>query len=432
MDSITKLEYVLNGFKNKLYRDRNWLLSVFSLTSFGDKKLDNVVQRGDTYTYFCNGSTDEIIISDAKKGEPLFTINDKVEVLFGLISSIEKPTVTTFGNLIFNACIVDYAFGNKLGYLNNKKEASVKNIEAIIAKRLVSGYSPEDNKDKTKIYIDEYLRFVEGFSFLQGFNFNWCACVSEKLLTVPPNNVILKKKIVEEVGDKIGQPSVLAKVYDELDNNDKEFLKGDSSAPFMNGKIRVARRKMFLIQGGEGGLEGGDTYDVATNSLSEGIEISKFAVNNNVLRAGSLFRGQETQLGGVATKEMIRATSNIRIVKDDCQTKMGKVVTITDQNYERQLVGLNIFSPEGYKLIDTVDEAKTYIGKTIMRRSTQYCKSTGENFCSVCAGKRLALHPTGVSMAITEIGGALLGIFMSMMHAKELKVHRVSLNDVTR
>jgi hypothetical protein len=430
--TISRLEYIKNAFKSKLYLDRNWILSVFSLTNFGNKKLENVIHRGETYSYFCDGAKDEIIITDAPKDAPLFSIYDKIEVLFGFIESIEAPTVTTLGNLLFNACVVDYAFGSKLGYLNDKKTANVKYIESVIAKRLVSGNKPENDTDKNKLYVDEYLRFVEGFAYLQGFNFNWVACVSEKLLTVPPNNVELKKNIVEQVGDKIGQPSVLAGVYKTLDDNDKEFLKDDSSAPFMNGKIRVARRKMFLIQGGEGGLEGGDSYEVATNSLAEGIEVSKFAINNNVLRAGSLFRGQETQLGGVATKEMIRATSNIRIVKNDCGTTMGKVVLITEQNYVRQLVGLSIVTPEGTVLIEEESVAKSYLGKTVMRRSTQYCKSTGENFCEVCAGKRLALHPTGVSMAITEIGGALLGIFMSMMHAKELKVHKVSLNDVTR
>lgn len=430
--TLTRMEYIKNAFKTKLYLERNWVLSVFSLTNFGNKKLENVIHRGETYTYFCVGSNEEIIISDAPKNAPLFNIHDKLEVLYGFISSVEVPTVTTFGNLLFNACVVDYAFGKKLGYLNNKKTANVQYIESVIAKRLVSGHKPVDDEDKEKLYIDEYLRFVEGFAYLQGFNFNWVACVSEKLLTVPPNNVKLKKELVEQVGDKIGQPSVLAGVYKTLDDNDKSFLKDDPSAPFMNGKIRVARRKMFLIQGGEAGLEGGDTYEVATNSLAEGIEISKFAINNNVLRAGSLFRGQETQLGGVATKEMIRATSNIRIVKNDCGTTMGKVVLISEQNYVRQLVGQSIFTAQGAHLIEEEDEAKSYLGKVVMRRSTQYCKSTGENFCEVCAGKRLALHPTGVSMAITEIGGALLGIFMSMMHAKELKVHKVSLNDVTR
>lgn len=429
--TVTKMEFLKMGFKNKLYLDRNWLLSVFSLASFGNKQLELVVHRGDTYTYYLDDSS-ESVITDAPKTGPLFNIHDKVELLFGFIGSVEEPVVTTFGNLLFNACVVDYAFGNKLGYLNNKKDASIKRIETIVAGRLVSGNAPEGDKDKGKIYIDEYLRFVEGMSYLQGFNFNWCHCVSEKLLSVPPNNVALKKATVEKVGDRIGQPAVLASVYNVLDDNDKEYLKGDESSPFMNGKVRVARRKMFLIQGGEGGLEGGNIYDVSTNSLAEGIEIAKFSTANNVLRAGSLFRGQETQLGGVVTKELIRSTSNIRIIKGDCGTKLARKVLITEQNYVRQLVGNNVATDTGVVYVKDAAQAKGYLGKLVKRRSTQFCQSGGENFCEVCAGSRLALHPTGVSMGVTSIGGVLLNIFMSMMHAKELKVHSVKLEDVTQ
>jgi hypothetical protein len=58
--------------------------------------------------------------------------------------------------------------------------------------------------------------------------------------------------------------------------------------------------------------------------------------------------------------------------------------------------------------------------------------SNDENFCEVCVGSRLAKHPTGVSMSITEIGGTLLGIFMAAMHAKDLKVHDVTLDMISQ
>ncbi len=431
--AITKMEFLHLSFKNGWYKRRNWVLSATALTEIGDKKMEFVVHRNAGYVYFMAGSQDEIIISDAKKDEPLFGIHDKIEVLFGILSNVEKPTITTVGNLLFNACVIDYAFGNKLGYLNNRKTANINYLEKVIAERFTSGKVPEVNTDKSKIYTEEYLRYAEGVEYLKGFNFNYCVCVSEKLLSVPPNNAELKRQLVAAAGDKIGQPAVLAGVYTALDENDKKFLEGDIATPFMNGKIRVARRKMFLMQGGEAGLTGGDSYDVSTNSLSEGIEIAKFASANNVLRAGSLNRGYETQLGGVATKEIIRATSNIRIVKGDCGTRMGRIVYVHEGNIKRQLLGLSINLPGGaYRTINNMEEAGEYMGKFVTRRSPQYCKSSGENFCEVCVGTRLARHPKGVSMAMTEIGGIILGIFMSMMHAKELKVHKVSLDSVTQ
>ena len=435
LTSITKSEYLYKSFKEKLYYNRSWVLSAFSVADFQNKKQEQVVHRSSTYCYFVENGA-EIIISDAVANEPLFKIGDKIEVMFGLLSNIETNIVTTYGNLLFNACAIDYAFGNKMGYLNSPKECDIKSsIEPYIASKLVSGVAPENNTDKEKIYVNELFKFNEGIAYLIGFNFNLISCVTEDLLTVPTNNNDIKHKLVVEKADTIGQPAVLAGVISELEKNDKEFLASNpNNQKFMNNKIKIARRKMFLMVGGEPGLGGGDVLDVATNSLAEGIDISKFTTYNNISRAGSLNRGYQTQLGGVVAKELIRATSNIKIVKGDCGTKMGRVIEINNSNYKKQLVNLFIFSPDlkNSIYIKDDDEAGKYLGKTVTRRSPMFCQAPGENFCEYCVGTRLSKHPTGVSMAITEIGGTLLGIFMSAMHAKDLKVHNVSFDDITQ
>lgn len=433
--TITKSEYLYKSFKEKLYTERNWVLSTFSICSFQDKKKERVVHRESTYCYFVENG-EEVVISDVTLNEPLYKISEKVEVMFGLLSNIETNILTTYGNLLFNACVVDYAFGNKIGYLNSPKQCSISgHIEPLIASRLVSGAAPEDNSDKEKIYVDELFKFNEGVTYLIGFNFNFISCVTEDLLSVPPSNNEIRQGLVKEHMDKIGQPAVLASVIGKLEENDKEFLKQNpANSKFMNNKIKIARRKMFLMVGGEPGLSGGDFLDVATNSLAEGMDVSKFTTYNNISRAGSLNRGYQTQLGGVVAKELIRATSNIKIVKGDCGTKMGRIIEINETNYEKQLVNLFIFSND-YKqniYIKNKEEAGKYLGKVVVRRSPMFCMASGEDFCEFCVGTRLSKHPTGVSMAITEIGGTLLGIFMSAMHAKDLKVHSVSLDDITQ
>ena len=50
------------------------------------------------------------------------------------------------------------------------------------------------------------------------------------------------------------------------------------------------------------------------------------------------------------------------------------------------------------------------------------------DFCEYCVGKRLADTETGASAAATELGGIFLDIFMSSMHAKELRVSEMDLN----
>lgn len=432
-NKMTRREYLDYSFKRELYKSRDWIINAFSICESDEKTALGIIFRTPSYLYFKDiDNGEEVIISDAKATEAVFSIKDQVEVLFGMLPNITEATVTTLGNLLFNACVVSYAFGKKIPYCNSKKTADIGYLEKLIANRLQSGFAPEGGGEVDKFFIDEYLRFGEGFQYLQGFNFLWVQCVTERLLQTPPNNSSLKKEIVNKVGDTIGKPAVLASVYKELDDNDKVFLAGDPGETFINKKVRVARRKMFLIQGGEAGLEGGDTFDIATNSLAEGIEVAKFPVYNNVLRAGSLNRGYETQLGGVATKEMLRATSNIRIVKGDCGSKLGRRLLITKENANRQLVGFSVVTERGPVFVKDPEAAGAYIGKRLIRRSAMYCKTTGENFCEVCVGQRYATHPTGVAMGITNIGGTLLGIFMSAMHAKELVVHDLELDQITQ
>ena len=156
--TTTKIDYLIKSFKEKKYLERNWVLSTFSIALFNNKKLEGVVHRENTYTYFIEDG-EEVVITDAEKDVPLYKIGDKIEVLYGLLSNIETNIVTTYGNLLFNACVIDYAFGNKIGYRNSVKECSIGGtLEKIIADRLVSGLTPKDNTDKEKIYIDELFR----------------------------------------------------------------------------------------------------------------------------------------------------------------------------------------------------------------------------------------------------------------------------------
>ena len=188
-NSMSSREYLDYSFKHSLYKNRDWVINAFSITESVEKEKLGIVFRLPTYSFFKDIETgEEVIISDAKRNEPIFSIHDETEVLFGMLPNITTATRTSLGNLIFNACIICYAFGNKIPYCNDKKTADIDKLEKIISARLQSGFAPADNTDPEKIYIDEYLRFAEGFQYLQGFNFLWVQCVTEKLLATPPNN----------------------------------------------------------------------------------------------------------------------------------------------------------------------------------------------------------------------------------------------------
>lgn len=428
---MNRKEYFLLALKNNKHMEVSWLFSAFSITANVDEKnlkhLD-LVQTPAGISFY-NKETDSMVNINPEQvtpGQPLLNFKRGIRLKAGDLPNVHTDIETTYGNCIFNMCSLVYGFGSKFPFVTGL--VSIKKIEAKIAEVLQD--TPKDgNRDPKAFYCDEYIKYSDGIQFLTELSNMAVWGVTEKALTPPPGIKELKKKLLEENKDKLHDPVVIANIYDQLIKHDSEYLKGDASEDFLiSDKLRkVVRRKLYLMQGAEPGLGNRNELDLVTNSLYEGWQNDKFATFNNVSRAGSFDRGSETQLGGVSAKEILRATSNTRIVKGDCGTKMGIQIIVTDDNY-RSLVGLRLIEDNGTKQVQNESDAKSYLGKVINKRSPMFCKLEKTDFCEYCVGKRLADTETGASMAATELGGIFLGIFMSSMHAKELRVSEMDLN----
>ena len=424
---MNRKEYFLLALKNNKHLKVDWIFSAFSIV---DKKATapehlDIVQSPVGIGYYDKEKDTVIPIEGSVPGKPLLEFKRGIRLLPGDIPNVTKETVTTYGNCLFNMCTLVYGFGSKIPFVTGL--VSIKKIESLIANKLED--TPTGPRNPTSIYCDDYVKYSDGVQFLTELSAVCVWGVTEKALTPPPGLKELKKQLLEENKDKLNDPVVISKIYDKLLEHDANYLKGDPSENFLiSSKLKkTVRRKLYLIQGSEDGLGDRNEIDLITNSYYEGWQVEKFATYNNVSRAGSFDRGSETQLGGVSAKEILRATSNTRIIKGDCGTKIGFEVDVDNDNYEG-LVGLRIFEGQGTKQIETIDDAKSYLGKRIIKRSPMYCKLEKTDFCEYCVGKRLADTETGASMAATELGGIFLGIFMAAMHAKELRVAEMDLN----
>jgi hypothetical protein len=173
--------------------------------------------------------------------------------------------------------------------------------------------------------------------------------------------------------------------------------------------------------GGEAGLdEESGQVQFIPNSLTEGWDISKFPVMNDSQRAGSFNRSAQTQLGGESVKWLLRASSNMQVTMDDCGTQLG-VPTQFDEKSVQRYVGFHVVTSGGPKEI-TEEDAGTYVGKKFMVRSPLFCRLDKTDYCKICVGPRLALNPTALSSAVTEVGSTIMLIFMKSAHAKNLAV----------
>lgn len=430
-----KLEYFKLAIKANCYSLKNWMLSAFSITHedkdawLKDPYVYRIVQTPSGAFFVDPDKTgpDPINLTPIEgysTGSPIFTAKDRIELLAGEIENLSTDITSTIGNVLFNKICLTSSFGDKIPYINER--VSVGKIEDFIAARLTDTPDKGAERDPKRIYVDEYLKFVDAMFYLTNFTqlFVWGA--TEKVLTAPPGIQEFKAKLLEKYKDKLHDPATLALIDSELVKFDSEYLKGDPGENFLlSSKSRkIVRKRKFLMYGGETGLDEASAIDPITNSLEQGWDINKFPSMNNALRAGSFNRGAQTALGGESVKWLLRASSNIVVTIDDCGTKIGKPFTVTPHN-SKKLVDFTVLLGDQTKLITSLEEANTYLGKTLMVRSPMYCKLDKTDYCKACVGRKLADNPTGLSMTISEYGSAFLTLFMQMMHGKSLDTVRL-------
>lgn len=428
--------FFIEAIKAKTYLKNHWIFSCFSITFEPENKWKEdpypyrVVQNPMGFFYVNPSNTSELIkLEGYVSGSPLFTFKDRVELKAGDILNLDKDTITTTGNALFNEMCLVNSFGSKIKYLN--KRVSISAVEDIIAPMMED--TPKNGQERLDkfIYVDEYLKFVNSVFHLTNFTQLCVWGATEKVITPPPGIKEFKAQLMEKYKDSLNSSTTIAKIDRELVEFDAEYLKGDPGLNFLlSGKSRnTVRKKKYLFYGAEPGLDDSVNLKPIINSLDEGWDIKRFPEMNNALRAGSFNRGAQTELGGEAVKWLLRASSNIVITKDDCGSKVGKPFEVTENNH-RKLVDFSIVTETGSKLIEPEDDTGQYIGKKLMVRSPMYCNLLVTDYCSTCVGKKLAKNPTGLSMTISEYGSSFLSLFMAAAHAKQLSLQKADLKKI--
>lgn len=414
------------------FKRREWVISAFSLIKEGpdDWKKDpypfRIVQTQTGHFFVDPQNNNQLtLIKDAKAGEPVYGIKEKVNILTDDCINVTANTETTYGRILFNFTTLVYPFKNKIPFLNSK--VSPKQVEQLIIGRLKDTPEPGVERNDSDIYVDEYIEFTNAMFYLAGFTQLCVPAATAKTITAAPGIVELKDRLLEENKDRLHDPAVIAAIDAQLVEFDKAYMKGDLGEGFLidTGKsFDIVRKKLFGMHGAETGLEEKVEVDLIRNSLSQGWDIDKFPAMNNSLRAGSFNRGAQTALGGESVKWLYRASSNMNLTEDDCGTKLGMEFSINEENYKK-LVGFNLVLKEGIKLIDTEELAKTYIGKDVLMRSPMFCKLDKTDFCKTCVGTNLAASPTGLSVAIADFGSTILAMFLAMSHGKALRLGKL-------
>lgn len=421
------------------YRLRDWVISAFALTQDDPKAWEQnpydyrLVKQGNRYFYLqpqAEGSEAPFALvpvdGDYDPARPLFNAWETIDLQPNDCTNLAQACKSTYGNLLFNWLVLAYPFGAKIPYQNQR--TSPGKVESLIIDRLADDPKegeavPELPPEKMPIYVSEYLKCTDSASFASGFSQLWVPGDTEKTMTAPPGLKEYKAQLYKEYEGRLHDPAVVAEIDKKLVAFDAAYLKGDRGGEgflITNKSKEIVRKKLFLQLGAEPGLEDKVAVDLIQNSLSEGWDLNKFPEMNNTQRAGSFNRGAQTMLGGESVKWLLRASSNLRVAKEDCGTKLGVPHDFSKEDI-KTFRGFSVVTANGHEPLTEENEGK-YLGKQVMIRSPMFCNLMLSDYCAVCVGPRLALNPTALSAAITAIGSNMMLIFMSAAHSSGLQV----------
>lgn len=355
---------------------------------------------------------------------------DKIKLPKGYISIIKEDIETTIGRLIANVLLIEYPFNGKVEYIN--KKMSIKELENNI---IVPGL--KDDPKEGDISIEECKKFANAVTFLK--NLARYLNVSARLYTVtPPVGITeFKKKLKREFLEKYGEDAfkdrnVVLEFEDKILEYEKEYIKKDPDGNKFTkiGKVGGVRKKLFGSYGIGESFKPKQEVDYIDWSLSEGYTTDRddMTVIFNDIRLGSYNRGVQTAKAGVAAKDALRSTNNLKIVNHDCGTKLTQSTLITEDNKEYYISRYMMVN--GKTVLITEEIINSKIGKSIELRTPLFCKEE-LYFCRYCLNENTKDYEQGVAIMATDIGGALLNDSMSAMHKFNTEMVTLSLSDLT-
>lgn len=417
---MNKYQYFLKALETDLIQDIQWIISLLSYTKYDSDSKDtpylSLKYQDDQCLYYTeDGLWREIEGSYPQRG--LFIYNEPFTLPGGILENSPNTIETTIGRIIQNKLLLCHPFKDKIAYINQRFGPG--DIEKIIKPRLVDDDDPKQKP--SDIPVSEYLKYCNAALFISQLTQVCTPGTTEKSLLPPPNAKEVLNQLIEKHKDHLDNPAVIAEIGKEMEQLDREYLKGDRSMGFLiKGKdFDVVRKKMFLMYGFDRDFEDKtSTVDFNPRPLCDGIDYSKLTSYINGSRIGSFSRGAETQLGGVAVKELLRTSSNASIAIEDCGTTLGIPTTITQASSKTYLGFYYIENKQS--ILITEDNISSLIGRTVSMRSPAYCKASHTDYCSKCVGPVLSLHQHGISSAVSAMGSVFLNTFMKAMHGKPL------------
>lgn len=435
---MDKLEYFLLCMNSGTYKIADWVRSVFCvfdkrpLLSDATYDYQVIFDPSDLDALFVavphEGKRHAVKLTGSKKFSPLYHAKEACDIKAGALPLQHDDINTTYGIILGNMYLLHYPFGNKFKFINGEIGGS---FEDTLASLLTDDVKEGEQELDDRIYVREYLLYGEACGALGGFDRIFASSGSPKALTVAPEVLQLRDKLIAENKHQLHDRTVQAKIEEQLVAADKKSFENDPARDFLitSKSFNPTRKKQLIMIGGSSGFGNDGDASFIPTSLRDRWKVEDIPVHANEARAGSYFRGKETQYGGYDVKVSYRMAMNSRVAMDFCGTTRGKPIALNETN-AKQVIGLYAVTPKGPVLIDK-DNVKNLIGKTFMYYSPQYCKVDGSSYCATCIGKTYSRLPNGLPSVVASIGDVYMYDKMKRMHGKAMTTAVLNLKAIS-
>lgn len=319
---------------------------------------------------------------------------------------------TTVGRLIFNKVVIEPAFGESLGFINE-----------VLGKKGLSALENDLAGKLLENQITNNQMFVY-FTKLQWLSSNICHMVSPSLTLglLTPNPQVIKErdKMLKENKERIENGDIIKgiELEEQLVKKAREILKDDPGMDLYNsgarGSFENNYKNINIIKGLTPDPKTGGCKVIETN-YTEGIGKDALYLQANAVIAGSYPKAVGSADAGYLFKQLVATFQTIVLDKpgSDCGSKGLLEIDVTKSNIEKIMYR---YVQTGNKLVTITPENKnSFIGKTIKLRSPMYC--LGKKLCNKCAGDifyKLGIENVGLVSA--QISSDILNFGMSSFH----------------
>lgn len=424
---MKRRDYIIKVFRDtKVYYIAEWVFSLFTVVKDNDTATittpyDYQIATSDgKYVYFLNEQWHPFEDSPSIE-RPLCLVEEGI-----IINSqdeliqpyTEFPLKTRLGTFFLNHYCLVSALGKKIPYQNGT--LSISNLENLVVAKLQDKTDENQNKPDI-IFPDEAVEFSSACSSVSGFSSIANPSATEYTIQPPPGIKEYREELLNQYRDKLDDPAIIALIDKKLVEYDKAFQAQDPEGGFYiaNKAFDVSRKKLFVMHGLEQPEVSGGKKTLIENSLSEGWDIEKMPAMIDSMRDGSYNRGLMTALGGESVKFLFRIFATTRITEEDCGSKLGLPITLTDENVKRYIGNTIILKDKTQVKLDNTN-MKNFIGQSVMVRSPGMCRVGSSNFCMTCLGEQLRGSENSLPALASEVGSKMLSIFMAKMHGTAL------------